>query len=86
MLIPRITETLTVDDLEEMAAYLAHKLSLRLPAGVHANEAQMATLVTGYMRDWLEARELEIAGAPDPDDGPDEKYTADDFADHYFTR
>ncbi len=61
MLIPRITESLTVDDLEELAAYLAAKLARRLPAGVSANEAQMATLVTGYMRDWLEAREGEIS-------------------------
>ena len=61
MLIPKITESLTVDDLEELAEFLAHKLARRLPAGVSANEAQMATLVTGYMRDWLEARELETS-------------------------
>jgi hypothetical protein len=61
MLIPRITESLTVDDMEELAAYLAHKLARRLPEGVWANEVQMATLVTGYMRDWLEAREGEIS-------------------------
>ncbi len=86
MLIPRITEPLTVDDLEELAAYLSAKLARRLPAGVSANEAQMATLVTGYMRDWLEAREGEIAGAPDPDDGPDCMYDPHDFEDHYLTR
>lgn len=76
---------LTDDDRKELAEYLVSKLLKRGLAD--QPEAYLNRLLTGYINDWLDALDGEGRDAPDPDDcGTADRYTADDFADQYFTR